>query len=304
MKLGTCRYENTSYIFIDTGTHLVLPALGSSHIGENWQTFVDQPAWQDSLLLVEKFDALKTDLETIVNAGDARTIVDYEHVEIIAPIPHPRKNVMCLGLNYLEHAEETAEHVGRSAKKPAYPIIFTKATSSVTTHEATIPYDPETCSQLDWEAELGVIIGKGGRKISRANAMQHVFGYTVINDLSARDLQFNHKQFFMGKSFDGACPIGPYIVTADEIADPHKLNVQCRVNGVVKQDSNTHHMIFDIPAIIETLSKSMTLEPGDIIATGTPSGVGFVREPPEFLQPGDVVECEVEGIGILRNTIG
>jgi 2-keto-4-pentenoate hydratase/2-oxohepta-3-ene-1,7-dioic acid hydratase in catechol pathway len=152
--------------------------------------------------------------------------------------------------------------------------------------------------------ELGVIIGTGGKTISGKKALKHVFGYTIINDLSARDLQFRHKQFFLGKSLDGTCPMGPWIVTADEIPDPQNLKLRCRVNGVLKQDSNTRHMIFDIPAIIETLSLGMTLEPGDIISTGTPSGVGFARTPPEFLKPGDTLECEIEGIGVLRNRVG
>nr|HPQ97778.1 fumarylacetoacetate hydrolase family protein [Thiolinea sp.] len=145
---------------------------------------------------------------------------------------------------------------------------------------------------------------RGGRHIGRDKALAHVFGYTVINDLSARDLQFNHKQYFLGKSLDGGCPMGPFIVTADEISDPQNLAIRCRVNGIIKQDSSTRHMIFDIATIIEWLSRGMTLEPGDVIATGTPSGVGFAREPAEFLRPGDSVECEVEQVGLLRNRIG
>jgi len=193
--------------------------------------------------------------------------------------------------------------VGRTGKAPQYPIVFTKCPTSVIGHETAVPFDADTCSQLDWEAELGVVLGKGGKKITRENALAHVFGYTVINDLSARDIQLNHKQYFLGKSIDGGCPMGPWIVTADEIADPQALAIACRVNGVTKQASSTRNMIFDVASIIEWLSRGMTLEAGDVIATGTPSGVGFVREPPEYLQPGDVVECEVEGVGVLRNTI-
>lgn len=257
-------------------------------------------------LLIEQYAELKPLLAMAAADGENESAgIDYQDTEFsyLAPVPRPRKNVMCLGLNYLEHAEETAEHVGRSAKKPQYPIVFTKATSSVTAHQADIHYDPASCSQLDWESELGVIIGTGGRGIKVENALDHVFGYTVINDLSARDLQFNHKQFFLGKSIDGGCPVGPHIITADEIADPQNLNISCRVNGVNKQMSNTRNMIFNIAEIIATLSLGMTLEPGDIIATGTPSGVGFVREPAEFLKPGDVVECEVEKVGLLKNQI-
>ena len=181
--------------------------------------------------------------------------------------------------------------------------MFTKSPTSVIGHDAAIPFDPDTCSQLDWEAELGVIIGKAGKKIQADNAHTHIFGYTVINDISARDIQLNHKQYFLGKSIDGGCPMGPFIVTADEIADAQQLKIECRVNGEVKQASNTQHMIFNIASIIQWLSRAMPLEAGDVIATGTPSGVGFVRQPPEFLVPGDVVECEVERVGVLRNRI-
>ena len=148
---------------------------------------------------------------------------------------------------------------------------------------------------------MAVIIGRRGKNISPDSAMEYVFGYTVVNDLSARDLQFSHNQFFKGKSLDGGCPMGPWIVTPDEISDPHALDVRCTVNGVVKQDSNTSDLIFDIPATIDWLSRGLTIQPGDVISTGTPSGVGFARTPPEFLFPGDVVECEVEEIGTIRN---
>jgi 2-keto-4-pentenoate hydratase/2-oxohepta-3-ene-1,7-dioic acid hydratase in catechol pathway len=167
-----------------------------------------------------------------------------------------------------------------------------------------VPLDAVATNQLDYEAELGVIIGKPGKNIPAAHAMDYVFGYTVVNDFSARDAQNGHGgQFFKGKSLDGTCPYGPWIVTQDEIANPHQLRVLCRVNGAVKQDASTADFIFDLPALIEWLSKGLTLLPGDLIATGTPSGVGFARTPPEFLQPGDVVETEIEGIGLIRNRI-
>lgn len=290
MKLGTCQYQNRLLVCILEADGVLIPALDHT---------CDQPLWHDMLTLIES----GADLHGVIaNASDVMRVA-VDDIVLLPPIPRPRKNVMCLGLNYLEHAEETASQAGRTGKAPQYPIVFTKSPTSVTGPEAEIPYDPDTCSQLDWEAELGVVMGKSGRKISRENALEYVFGYTVINDLSARDIQLNHKQYFLGKSLDGGCPMGPFIVTADEIPDPQNLAIACRVNDVVKQSSSTRHMIFDVAAIIEWLSRGMTLEAGDIIATGTPSGVGFVREPPEYLQPGDVVECEVEGIGVLRNYI-
>ena len=216
----------------------------------------------------------------------------------------PIGKIVCLARNYAEHAKESAEARGREFKPHQHPVFFTKATHAINGPEAAIPFDAAVSEQFDYEAELAVIIGRGGKNIARANALEHVFGYTCLNDVSARDLQVQHSQFFKGKSLDGACPIGPWIITADEIPNPQQLDITCRVNGVTKQDSNTRHMIFSLPAIIEILSRGMTLDAGDIIATGTPSGVGFARKPPEFLKPGDVVEVEIEQIGVLRNRIG
>ena len=290
MKLGTCRYQAQQYVFILQGDQVLIPALVPQY---------DQAIWRDMLTLIDN----PPDLTATVAAASDAMRVPLADIELLAPIPRPRRNVMCLGLNYLEHAEETASQVGRSAKAPEYPIVFTKSPTSVIGHDAAIPFDPDTCSQLDWEAELGVIIGKAGKKIQADNAHTHIFGYTVINDISARDIQLNHKQYFLGKSIDGGCPMGPFIVTADEITNAQQLKIECRVNGKVKQASNTRHMIFNIASIIQWLSRAMPLEAGDVIATGTPSGVGFVRQPPEFLVPGDVVECEVERVGVLRNRI-
>ncbi len=226
-----------------------------------------------------------------------------DSVKLKAPIPNPRRNVMCLGLNYAEHAQEHYASSGKKTELPDFPIVFTKATTTVNGPYDDIPYDPGVTAELDWEVELAVIIGRTGKNISPNQAMDYVFGYAVLNDVSARELQRQHKQFFKGKSLDGACPLGPWIVTVDELPDPHHLQVTSRVNGEVKQDSNTSLMIFNVPAIIDHLSRGMTLLPGDIVATGTPSGVGFARQPPEFLQAGDVVECEVEGIGTIKNRV-
>ena len=224
-------------------------------------------------------------------------------VELLAPIPVPRKNIMCLGFNYAEHAKESLAAHNRDIKFPDDPIVFTKSVSSINAPYADIPLDETVSTELDWEVELAVVIGKGGRSIQASDALNHVFGYSIINDVSARDLQFRHKQYFLGKSLDGACPMGPWIVTADELGDPQALQLSCRVNGELKQQSTTVNMIFKVATIIEVLSRGMTLQPGDIIATGTPSGVGFARTPPEFLQAGDVVECEIENIGVIRNTV-
>lgn len=223
--------------------------------------------------------------------------------ELRAPIPEPRRNIMCLGLNYADHAAESQGTTPDQVELPASPVVFTKATTTVTGPHAAIPVDPRVTRRLDWEVELAFVIGRGGRFIAREEAMAHVFGYTVVNDLSARERQKHHKQFFLGKSMDGSCPMGPWITTADEIPDPHALAVRSTVNGEIKQDSNTSNLIFDIPRIIEELSTVMTLLPGDIIATGTPAGVGFARTPPEYLHAGDVVECHIEDLGSTRNTI-
>ena len=227
----------------------------------------------------------------------------YDPAMLLAPIPNPRRNIFCLGKNYAEHAIEMQRAGNQPAKLPEVPIFFTKATTTVNGPFADIPFFPQVSTRIDWEVELAVVIGKAGINIPCAQAMEHVFGYTVINDVSARDLQSRHQQYFKGKSLDGSCPMGPAIVTADEVPDPHALGLRCRVNGVLKQESTTGKMIFDIPACIESLSRGMTLLPGDVIATGTPSGVGNARTPPEYLEPGDVVESEVDGVGLIRNTI-
>jgi 2-keto-4-pentenoate hydratase/2-oxohepta-3-ene-1,7-dioic acid hydratase in catechol pathway len=220
-----------------------------------------------------------------------------------APIPRPLKNVFCVGRNYAAHVKEGAAALKTDAKLPDIPVFFTKAPTAVNGPFDEVPRHTSVTSQLDWEAELGVIIGRAGRNIAATDALAHVFGYTVINDVTARDLQRGHMQWFKGKSLDGSCPMGPVVVTADEFGDPQDKRLSLRVNGVTKQDARTSDMIFTVATIIEWLSKGLTLEPGDIIATGTPEGVGMGRTPQEWLQDGDVVETEVEGIGTLRNVV-
>ncbi len=274
------------------------------HIGAvRGDMVVDLTAVSPTLLDLIKMGAggLAQAQKTIESATQT---IPLNEVALLAPIPTPPRNIMCLGWNYAEHAAESAATRGLAIKElPKLPIVFTKATTAVNAPYGDIPFDTAVSEQIDWEAELAVIIGRAGKNITRDEAMSYIFGYTVLNDISARDLQKGGKQFFKGKSLDGSCPIGPWLVTADSLPDPHNLRITSRVNGAAKQDSNTRHMIFNIPAIVEYLSRGMTLLPGDIIATGTPSGVGFARTPPEYLRPGDVVECEIEGIGIIRNQI-
>lgn len=229
--------------------------------------------------------------------------VGLDQVRVLAPVPRPRKNVVCVGWNYLEHFQE-GEKIRQSGQElPAHPVFFTKAPTAVIGPFDAIPFDAAVTDKLDWEVELGVVIGRRGRNISEELAYDHVFGYTVINDVSARDLQRAHGgQWFKGKSLDGTCPMGPVVATADYL-DPNNLRLTCRVNGVVKQDSSTRFMYFKISRLIAELSRGMTLEPGDVISTGTPPGVGFARNPPEYLKPGDLVETEIEGLGTLRNPV-
>ncbi len=235
-------------------------------------------------------------------AGDAARGLPLESVRLRAPITRPARNVMCVGLNYADHVAESQSVVG--ADVPKFPVFFTKPPSTVIGPDDEIPWHGHVSTSIDWEAELAVIIGREGRDISEAAALDHVFGYTIANDVTARDLQQRHGQWFKGKGLDGFCPLGPVAVTADEIGDPHALDIGLRVNGVEKQRSNTKYLIFSIPRLIAELSAGMTLYPGDILLTGTPSGVGIGRTPPEFLKPGDVVEAEIPAIGVLRNTVG
>jgi 2-keto-4-pentenoate hydratase/2-oxohepta-3-ene-1,7-dioic acid hydratase in catechol pathway len=220
-----------------------------------------------------------------------------------APIPRPRKNIFCLGQNYKSHIQEAARAREREFKLPEVPVFFTKAPTSITGPYDAVPWDAALTQQLDYEAELAVIIGARCKNVERARALDCVFGYTVLNDVSARDLQKSHLQWFKGKSLDGYCPMGPVVVTADEFGDPHQKRISLRLNGETRQDSTTANMIFPIDVSIEFLSKGMTLEPGDIIATGTPEGVGLGRTPPEYMKDGDVMETEVEGIGVMKNKI-
>lgn len=223
-------------------------------------------------------------------------------VRLLAPV-RPPKNVFCVGRNYVAHAEEGARARGIELKLPELPTFFTKAPNTIIGPDAEIALEAEVSSQYDWEAELAVVIGKRCKDVSEEDALGVVFGYCCLNDVTARDMQRDYGQWFKGKSLDNSCPLGPWIVDTQEITDAQNLEIMLRVNGVEKQHSNTRLMIFNIKRIIHELTKGYTLDPGDVIATGTPEGVGFARTPPEFLKDGDVVEVEIEKIGILRNTV-
>jgi 2-keto-4-pentenoate hydratase/2-oxohepta-3-ene-1,7-dioic acid hydratase in catechol pathway len=222
-----------------------------------------------------------------------------ETVTWMAPIPKPSKNIFCVGKNYADHAIE----MGSKDDIPEHIMVFTKAPTSVIGDGEKILEHKNVTEQLDYEGELAVVIGKEGKAIEREKALDYVFGYTIVNDVTARDLQAKHKQFFIGKSLDTTCPMGPWIVHKSAIENPNNLNIQTTVNDEVRQDSNTEKFIFPIEEIISVLSQGMTLEPGDIIATGTPAGVGKGFKPPRFLKGGDVIEITVEGIGTLKNTV-
>ncbi len=223
-------------------------------------------------------------------------------VALLAPVV-PQKNVVCVGRNYLGHAEEVARARNIPLSLPSVPTFFTKAPTAIANPGATLHLSSALTQQYDFEAELAVVIGTRCKDVSEADALDVVFGYTCLNDVTARDLQKAHQQWFKGKSLDDSCPLGPWIASADEIGDPQTLGIVLRLNGDVKQSSNTAQMIFDVRKIIASLSRGMTLEPGDVIATGTPDGVGFARTPPEFIADGATLEVEIERIGVLRNRV-
>ena len=290
MKLVTCIYNQRQHLGVLLDDSVVIPALSPL-----WESNIDN--------MIHLINAGRHGIERLQyfvthNKNDG---IPLNEVDLLAPIPRPSKNIMCMGWNYMDHVYETSAAANRKATTPQDIIVFTKNILSVNSPYGDVPIHANVSRRMDWEVELGVIIGRHGRDIAEQNALSHVFGYAVINDITARDRQERHKQFFLGKSLDGTCPMGPCVVTADEIPNPQNLDLRCWVNDELKQDSNTRLMIFSVAHIISVLSQGMSLESGDIIATGTPSGVGFARNPPEYLATGDIVECEVEKIGRLRN---
>jgi 2-keto-4-pentenoate hydratase/2-oxohepta-3-ene-1,7-dioic acid hydratase in catechol pathway len=281
---------------------LMFEHAGERHLGAL------RPGREDEVV---ELTPLAHDLLALIDAGEsvlaeARSIAEHGHaplrplsdVRVLAPLDPPRGNVIALGRNYQKHAEE-----GAMGGEVLPPTVFTKAITSITGPYDDIAVDPALSTEIDWEVELAVVIGRRGANIARRDALAHVFGYTALNDISARDIQHGWGgQYFKGKSLDATCPIGPWVVTPDEIPDPQALHLVLRVNGAVKQDATTADMIYPVDSTIEWVSRGMTLLPGAILTTGTPDGVGFARTPPEFLKRGDVMETEVERIGVLRNT--
>ena len=283
MKLVTYRYQDKESVGVLTADEAAVRPL----------PFADMNA------LIE---APREQLLSAVKAADAS--LPLSTVSLLAPIPRPRQDVICLGINYKAHAEEAERYSSEAFKKERpIPIYFSKRVSEAVGPEGFIESHPGLVQRLDYESELAVVIGKTAKNVKAADAADYIFGYTVLNDVSARLLQTTHKQWYFGKGLDGFTPIGPCITTADEIAFPPALRISSRVNGELRQDSTTDLLITGIADIIEELSSGMTLLPGTIIATGTPAGVGMGFDPPKFLKPGDVVECSIEGIGTLRNTV-
>lgn len=254
-------------------------------------------------------DDMSAFIETLIGgkqaSGQAGAIeISLDQIKLLAPVI-PRRNIFCVGKNYRAHAKEfsgSGFEAGavKGQEVDEYPAVFSKPPSTVIADGETVNLHPAATAAVDYEAELAVVIGRGGKNIAAADAMSHVFGYTIVNDVTARDRQKNHKQWFLGKALDTFCPMGPWIVTADEI-DGSSLEISCRVNGELRQQANTSDLIFDIPTLIATISAGLELKPGDVIATGTPAGVGIGFTPPRFLTAGDEVSIEVVGIGTLRN---
>ena len=285
MKLATVHYNGDQRIGVVTEDETRIEFLA--------------PEWNDLRAVI----SAGVDPSSLVLAGSS---VPLSAVELLAPFPRPHRNIMCVGKNYREHAKEFARsgfEAGAVAGKDVddFPALFSKLPSAVIAHEEQIALHSGVTAKVDYEAELAIVIGKAGRGITKENCWSHIWGYTIVNDVTARDLQKNHKQWFLGKSLDTFAPMGPWVVTADAV-DATNLTVSCYVNGDLRQKANTRDLIFDIPTLIETLSAGITLEPGDVIATGTPAGVGIGLDPPQFLKSGDRIEITISGIGTLANT--
>ncbi len=290
IKIGITNEQITEIIdleklYASKGTKMV-PAKSMIEVIELGENFINEV--KDLL----EWEGNQKNKSWIVSIGSGE-------VELLAPIPKTPKNIFCLGKNYADHAIE----MGSAADIPEYPMVFTKASTAINGPYSDVLSHAELTEELDYEGELAIVIGKRGSKIKKEEAFDYVFGYTIINDITARDLQKRHKQFVLGKSLDTACPMGPYISYKSLINDPNHLHIETRVNGEIRQSSTTEQFIFDIPTMLATISNGTTLEPGDVIATGTPVGVGKGFNPPRFLKPGDLVEVHIESLGWLRNKI-
>jgi 2-keto-4-pentenoate hydratase/2-oxohepta-3-ene-1,7-dioic acid hydratase in catechol pathway len=302
MKLVTFKHDGVTAfgLILRDGRVLDLvraaDAAQAATLGDDLRTFIAKGA--PALALARM---LSDEAEAGRHAGAIRAATS---IKLLAPIPRPAKNVFCVGRNYLDHVAESDRVRGADTKAPEFPQFFTKPPTAVIGTDETFVRDPEVSARMDYEVELGVVIGPGGRDIPAEHALDHVFGYTIVNDMTARDLQRRHDQWFKGKGLDRSCPMGPCIVTRDEIGDPETLELSLAVNGEERQHATVSQMIFNIPKLLQSLSAGMTLEPADILSTGTPAGVGFAMNPPRFLQPGDEVVCKISRIGTLITRIG
>jgi 2-keto-4-pentenoate hydratase/2-oxohepta-3-ene-1,7-dioic acid hydratase in catechol pathway len=298
MKFLTAKYEKNEFVglLLDGNSVLNLTEL-------SFETGLTLPPTLLECIAAEKI--FKDYIDILLEAYKDDDTSEFEYqmddpmLQILSPISRPTKNILCVGKNYKDHAIE----MGSVEDIPEHPMIFTKAPTSVIGPGENVLLHEGVTNALDYEGELAVVIGKTGVGIKEEDAYNHIFGYTILNDITARDMQTRHKQFFLGKSLDTSCPLGPYIVHKSEIEDPHNLALQTKVNGEVRQNGYTGDMIFDIPKLIAVLSKGMTLEAGDIIATGTPAGVGKGFKPPRYLKSGDVIEISIDQIGTLRNVV-
>jgi 2-keto-4-pentenoate hydratase/2-oxohepta-3-ene-1,7-dioic acid hydratase in catechol pathway len=298
MKLVSCEFEGRTLAGMWFGERVLDLAAAGRRMNE--------PTDLGSMLaIIRGGEAALAALQRIESRREefAEAWLDLNRIRLLAPIPAPLRNVFCVGRNYADHVREGYAKAGKEAKLPEAPQFFTKATGAINGPEGDVRLDSRVTRLLDYELELAVIIGTRGRDIPADQAYQHVFGYTVLNDITARDLQRRHEQWFKGKSLDTTCPIGPCIVDREAIGDPATLQLSLSVNGEPRQRATVAQMIFDIPTIIATLSAGLTLEPGDIIATGTPSGVGYAMDPMRALKDGDLVVATIDRIGELRNRI-
>lgn len=306
MRLATMERHGRllAAVILTDGRALVLEAAGKAgglapEVAEVLETGSLQALIEAGPAAIDAVRGLATAAEA---GGLGEAVVAAAEVVLRAPLPAPVKNVFCVGRNYREHIAEGERAENVKVGISENPVFFTKPRTAVVGPGDTVPIFRHVSTKIDYEVELAVVIGKRGRDIPAERAWEHVLGYTILNDVTARDVQRGHGgQYFKGKGLDGSCPIGPWIVTADAIGDPEALRLSTRINGELRQDGNTADMIFDIPTLISSLSQGLTLDPGDIIATGTPSGVGYAMDPPSFLEDGDVMVLEIEGIGRLEN---